>query len=66
MEQSTCMILGLRVLLDEDLAHLYGVPVGRLSEQVQRNIGRFPADFMFKIDKDEAANLKSQFATSSS
>jgi len=55
----------LKVMLDEDLAELYGVETKRLNEQVRRNIQRFPADFMFELNKEEFANLKSQFATSS-
>lgn len=63
-------ILSLRnqqVMLDRDLAELYGVETKRLNEQVKRNIERFPEDFMFQLTKDEAesVNLKSQFATSS-
>ena len=52
-------------MLDADLAALFGVSTGRLNEQVKRNRGRFPADFMFTLTPDEAANLKSQFAISS-
>jgi hypothetical protein len=58
-------IRGHRVMLDADLAALYRVPTGRLNEQVKRNLGRFPEDFMFVLTADEAANLKSQFAISS-
>ena len=65
IKQSIRLIRGQKVLLDDDLARLYGVPVGRLNEQVRRNVGRFPADFMFRLGKEEAANLKSQFAISS-
>jgi hypothetical protein len=54
------------VLLDVDLAELYGVETKRLNEQVRRNISRFPADFMFQLDEVEYAGLRSQFATSSS
>lgn len=54
-----------KVMIDEDLAELYGVPTKRLNEQVARNIDRFPADFMFKLTDDEFTNLRSQFATSS-
>jgi len=54
-----------KVMIDEDLAELYGVPTKRLNEQVTRNIDRFPEDFMFKLTDAEFANLKSQFATSS-
>ena len=55
-----------KVIVDSDLARLYGVTTSRLNEQVKRNIDRFPDDFMFQLNKDEFANLKSQFATSSS
>src|SRR6266511_3973963 len=51
-------------MLDEDLAVLYGVPTKRLNEAVGRNLRRFPPDFMFRLTKDEATALKSQFATS--
>jgi hypothetical protein len=54
-----------RVLLDADLATLYGVETRRLNEQVRRNIERFPKDFIFELTAEEFANLKSQFATSS-
>ena len=53
------------LVLDADLAALYGVSTGRLNEQVKRNRSRFPDDFMFRSTAEEAANLKSQFATSS-
>jgi hypothetical protein len=53
-----------QVMLDEDLAELYGVETRRLVEQVKRNIDRFPPDFMFQLSKDEAAALRSQTATS--
>ena len=54
-----------KVLLDSDLAALYGVETRRLNEQVRRNRGRFPKDFIFELTPEEFANLKSQFATSS-
>ena len=57
-------IRGVQVMLDRDLAELYGVPVERLNEQVSRNIERFPAGFMFKLSATEFADLKSQIATS--
>src|SRR5580704_9046938 len=53
-----------RVILDSDLAPLYGVPVGRLNEQVKRNRQRFPADFMFQLTTNEHKALRSQIATS--
>ena len=58
-------IRGQQVLLDSDLAILYGVETKRLNEQVKRNIERFPNDFMFQLTKVELINLKSQIATSS-
>jgi hypothetical protein len=53
------------VMVDEDLAELYGVQTGRLIQQVKRNIDRFPSDFMFQLTRDEATALRSQSATSS-
>src|SRR5690242_3038278 len=57
-------IRGHRVMLDCDLAALYGVSTSRLNEQVKRNQDRFPTDFMFRLTAGEASTLKSQFATS--
>ncbi|HTY08580.1 MAG TPA: ORF6N domain-containing protein [Candidatus Edwardsbacteria bacterium] len=54
-----------RVLMDSDLARIYGVSTKRLNEQVRRNSGRFPQDFAFRLTPDDLANLKSHFATSS-
>jgi hypothetical protein len=68
LEAITHRILLLReqkVLLDSDLAALYGVETRRLNEQVRRNRERFPKDFIFELTAEEFANLKSQFATSS-
>lgn len=59
------VIRGQRVLLDADLAALYEVETRRLNEQIKRNMGRFPVDFMFQLTAQEFENLKSQFATSS-
>ena len=59
------MIRGQRVIVDVDLAALYGVPTRRLNEQVRRNAARFPLDFCFVLTRQEVAFLKSQFATSS-
>lgn len=56
---------GQKVMLDSDLAELYGVETRRLNEQVRRNVTRFPEDFMFTLDKNEVEILKSQIATSS-
>ena len=58
-------IRGKKVMLDRDLAELYGVETKRLKEQVRRNIERFPEDFMYELSKDEYENLRSQIATSS-
>ena len=60
------VVRGEKVILDSDLAKLYGVETKRLNEQVRRNIAKFPADFMFQLTADEYKNLKSQIATSSS
>jgi phage regulator Rha-like protein len=61
----TIVILrGQKVLLDADLALLYGVPTKRLNEQVRRNANRFPADFMFQLTDHEVIALRSQIATS--
>ncbi len=54
---------GRKVLLDGELAALYGVTTKRLNEQVLRNRERFPTDFMFQLTAQEAATLRSQFAT---
>jgi hypothetical protein len=66
IEKKIYLIRGHKVMLDNDLAELYGVPTRRLNEQVRRNMTRFPADFMFQLTTEEAENLRSQFATSSS
>ena len=57
------IIRGQKVMVDFDLAMLYGVQNKRLNEQVKRNIQRFPDDFMFQLTKDEWNTLRSQFAT---
>ena len=54
-----------RVMMDFDLAGIYGVETRRLKEAVRRNIERFPEDFMFELTQDEFQNLRSQIATSS-
>ena len=59
------LIRNVKIMLDRDLAELYGVETKRLKEQVRRNIERFPEDFMFGLTKEELKNLRSQFATSS-
>ena len=60
------LIRGHKVMLDSDLAELYGVENKRLNEQVKRNQARFPDDFMFTLTTEEWQNLKSQNATSNS
>ena len=63
IENKILLIRGQKVILDRDLAMLYGVPTKRLNEQVRRNIKRFPADFMFILTKEEFDILRSHFAT---
>lgn len=58
------LVRGVRVILDADLARLYGVSTKRLNEAVSRNLERFPSDFMFRLSRAEAILLKSQIATS--
>jgi len=65
-ESKILLIRDQKVILDSDLALLYGVTTRRLNEQVKRNIDRFPDDFMFQLTKEKFNNLKSQFATSGS
>ena len=65
IERVILLIRGHKVILDSDLAALYGVETRRLNEQVRRNRERFPADFAFQLTAREGANLKSQIATSS-
>ncbi len=60
------ILRGQRVILDSDLAALYGVTTKRFNEQVHRNAGRFPPDFMFQLSNQDLAILRSQFATSRS
>jgi hypothetical protein len=64
VEKRIFVVRGRQVMLDEDLAELYGVPTKRLVEQVKRNLERFPDDFMFQLSKDETSALRSQIATS--
>jgi ORF6N domain. len=56
-------IRGQKVMLDRDLADLYGVELKVMNQAVKRNIGRFPSDFMFQLTDDEWKNLRSQFVT---
>lgn len=64
IENKIYFIRGRKVMLDHDLAKLYGLPIKRLNEQVKRNFERFPIDFMFQLSKEETEALRSQFATS--
>jgi hypothetical protein len=59
------VLRGQRVMIDADLARLYDVSTARLNQQVRRNLRRFPADFAFRLTKQEHANLMLQSATSS-
>ena len=66
IEQKILLIRGHRVILDRDLAKLYGVDTRRLNEQVKRNLQRFPEDFMFQLTNEEFLNWRSQIAISNS
>ena len=55
---------GQRVVLDEDLAVVFGVSTKRLNEQIRRNLERFPEDFLFQLSDQEVSDLRSQIATS--
>ncbi|MDR9374501.1 MAG: ORF6N domain-containing protein [Schleiferiaceae bacterium] len=63
--QKIYLVNGIKVMLDSDLAKLYQVETKRLNEQVKRNHGRFPEDFMFQLTSEQWESLKSQNATSS-
>jgi len=65
IESKIILIRGHKVMLDRDLAKLYGVQTGQLTRQVRRNSERFPDDFMFQLTRDEFDNLKCQFGISS-
>jgi len=64
IEHTILLIRGEKVILDRDLADLYGVETKRLNEQIRRNRNRFPADFLFCLTNKEVTILKSHFATS--
>lgn len=64
VERRIFLVRGQKVMLDRDLAELYGVETRRLKEQVRRNLDRFPEDFMFEMTDAELAEWRSQFATS--
>ncbi len=65
IESRIMLIRGQRVMLDADLAELYGVETGALNRAVKRNIERFPQDFMFQLTSEELEDLRCQFGTSS-
>ncbi|MBN2290823.1 MAG: ORF6N domain-containing protein [Pirellulales bacterium] len=66
IEKSILLIRDQKVMLDSDLASLYGVETKDLTRAVRRNIDRFPGDFMFQLDKQEFEDLRRHFGTSSS
>ncbi|MBF8259909.1 MAG: hypothetical protein HW377_2283 [Actinobacteria bacterium] len=63
IHQRILTIRGFRVMLDADLAELYGVPTKVFNQAIQRNAERFPEDFMFQLSRDEADSLRSQIVT---
>ena len=63
IEQAILLLRGQKVMLDRDLAALYGVETKNLNKAVRRNLDRFPADFMFQLTVDEADALRFQFGT---
>src|SRR5213082_2562376 len=65
VERRIFVVRGHKVILDSDLAHLYGVSTKRLNQQVRRNAARFPSDFMLQLTGEEVDNLRSQIVTSS-
>jgi ORF6N domain-containing protein len=65
VENTIHLVRGQRVMLDSDLAGIYGVTTKRLNEGLRRNLNRFPPDFAFQLTREEFINLRSQFATSS-
>jgi hypothetical protein len=65
IERSILLIRGHKVILDRDLALMYGVTTGNLNKAVSRNLDRFPVDFMFSLTRKEFENLKFHFGTSS-
>lgn len=65
IEPRILAIRGQRVILDADLAELYGTTTKRMNEQVKRNLSRFPKDFMFLLTAEEAQAMRSQFVTTS-
>ncbi len=57
IQNNILLIRGEKVIIDKDLAEVYGVPTRRLNEQVKRNLGRFPPDFMFQLTAEEKAEV---------
>jgi hypothetical protein len=66
IEKAILLIRGHKVMLDRDLAELYGVPTKVLNQSVRRNLKRFPDDFMFQLSQEELENWRSQMVTSNS
>lgn len=66
LDSKIYLIRGQKVMIDRDLAELYGVETKQLKRQVNRNIERFPNDFMFELSKEEFENWRRQFGTSNS
>jgi ORF6N domain len=66
IESAILLVRGQKVMLDRDLARLYGVSTKALNQAVRRNLARFPEDFMFRLSKAELENWRSQFVTSNS
>ena len=64
IENRIYIIRGEKVMVDRDLANLYGVPTKILNQAVKRNLERFPKDFMFQLNEEETQNWRSQFVTS--
>ena len=64
IESKILLVRGKKVMLDRDLAKLYGVETKQLKRQIKRNIDRFPKDFMFKLSKEELKLWRRQFGTS--
>ena len=64
IERQILLIRGEKVILDSELAEMYGVTTKSLNQAVKRNLDRFPGDFMFQLSETEVASLRSQFVTS--
>src|SRR5438105_15952327 len=65
IDRAILLLRGQKVMLDEDLATLYGVTTKVLNQAVRRNLGRFPEDFMFRLTSEEAEAMRSQIVTAS-